>query len=66
MGLFKRFKFGKRTKTRSYSSVEPVTPMSPMSDTADDVEEDEIDYSPCIRQEKAGKSLNHVSLLVYQ
>jgi len=50
----------KRPITRAYSLPESVTPMSPISDVVDDVEEDEIDYSPCIQQEAAGKSSKHV------
>ncbi len=60
MNFFKLTKFRKRTAARIHSVTEPATPMSPISDVVDDVEEDEIDYSPCIQQEAAGKSSKHV------
>ncbi len=50
----------KQITTRAYSLPESLKPVSPISDVADDVEEDEIDYSPCIQQEAAGKSSKHV------
>jgi hypothetical protein len=60
MGFFKRIKFHKQTVARTHSAAEPITPMSPISNAVDDIEEDEIDYSPCIQQEAAGKSSKHV------
>jgi len=59
MNFFRRIKFSKRTVARTRWAAESVTPMSPILDVADDVEEDEIDYSPCIQQEAADKSLKY-------
>jgi hypothetical protein len=66
MNFFRRIKFSKQTIARTHWTAESVTPMSPISDVVDDVEEDEIDYSPCIQQEAAGKNSKHISLLVHQ
>jgi hypothetical protein len=58
MNLFKRIKSRKRSITRTYSHIAPSTPTSPtspMSNVFDNDEEDVIDYSPIIQQEKDGK-----------
>jgi hypothetical protein len=60
MNFFSCTKLGMRTTTRAYSFADLGLPMLPIASVVDDVEEDQIDYSPIIQQEAAGKSSKHV------